>query len=72
MSLTTYDYAGYVKTPDGREGLRYESFISPLIKSIQELSSEIKSLKAEINYIKCGSLSDGTASFNLYTGSSNP
>lgn len=59
MSMSSADYAGYVKTPQGKEGLRYESFISPLIKSVQELSEKVKLLQTEITELK-------------QTGSQNP
>lgn len=46
------DFAGWVKTdmedPDSREALRYEQFISPLIKAVQEQQAQIDALKAEL------------------------
>jgi hypothetical protein len=42
------DFGGWIITdlndPDSRQGLRYEEFISPLIKSIQELSTTVNNL----------------------------
>jgi hypothetical protein len=46
------DFAGWIKTdpddPESREALRYEQFISPLIKAVQEQQSQIEALKAEL------------------------
>jgi hypothetical protein len=46
------NFAGWVKgdvsDPESVEGLRYDQFIAPLIKSVQELSAEIDALKAKI------------------------
>jgi hypothetical protein len=43
------DFGGWVKTditnPDSEEGLRYEEFISPLIKAVQELTARVKALE---------------------------
>jgi hypothetical protein len=45
------DFGGWIITdlndPDSRQGLRYEEFISPLIKSIQELSTTVNNLTIE-------------------------
>jgi hypothetical protein len=41
----TTNFAGIIKTEEGRYGLRYDEFIPSLIKSIQELSAEVKRLK---------------------------
>ncbi len=52
MEISTNDFAGYVAgNPDeGTElGLRYDEFISPMIKAIQELSNKIKELEAKIS-----------------------
>lgn len=40
------------KDPTSSAGLRYHEFISPMIKAIQELHSEIESLKSEIATLK--------------------
>lgn len=46
------DFAGWVKTdpddPESREALRYEQFVSPLIKAVQEQQAQIDALKAEL------------------------
>ena len=43
------DFGGWVisdiNDPDGQQALRYEEFISPLIKAIQELTARVKSLE---------------------------
>lgn len=45
------DFAGWVLTdvndPDSEQGLRYESFISPLIKAVQELNARVKQLEGK-------------------------
>lgn len=41
------DFAGYVMGEDGLEGLRYEQFIAPLIRSIHELTERISELEAK-------------------------
>ena len=47
------DFGGWILTdkndPDSQQGLRYDQFISPLIKAVQELSSEVASLKSQIS-----------------------
>lgn len=47
------DFAGWIKgdvnDPNSVEGLRYDQFIAPLIKAVQELSAEVEALKAQIN-----------------------
>jgi hypothetical protein len=45
FNKTDEDFGGYVVTPDGLS-LRYEEFIAPIIKAIQELKQEIDELKA--------------------------
>ena len=49
---TVNDFAGLDKPSDGPMGLGYTEFISPLIKAIQELSSEVETLKTEIQTLK--------------------
>ena len=43
------DFGGWVKTdmedPNSEEGLRYEEFIAPLIKAVQELSAKVAKLE---------------------------
>ena len=55
------DFAGWVKTdpddPESREALRYEQFISPLIKAVQEQQAQIDALKAEVEALKSGTSS---------------
>ena len=51
ISKPTTDFAGFIKddTDDGTKyGLRYNEFISPLIKAVQELSVEVDTLKAKV------------------------
>ena len=46
------DFGGYIKTdiskPDSEEALRYDEFIAPLIKAVQELSAEVEKLKGKV------------------------
>lgn len=46
------DFGGYVKTnpddPESEEALRYDEFISPLVKAVQELTERIKVLESRI------------------------
>ena len=46
-----YDFGGYIKTdiadPESEEGLRYDEFIAPLIKAVQELSAKIAALESK-------------------------
>lgn len=52
------DFAGWVKTdpddPESREALRYEQFISPLIKAVQEQQAQIEALKSEVATLRTG------------------
>lgn len=52
-ALGDKDFGGYVKVdpnnPDSEEALRYDQFISPLIKAVQELSAKVVELKAKLN-----------------------
>lgn len=48
FNIDTKDFAGYVEGVEGNKFLRYEEFISLLIKAIQELSARIESLEKEI------------------------
>lgn len=47
------DFGGYIKTdmenPESEEALRYDQFIAPLVKAVQELSEEVKFLKSKIS-----------------------
>jgi hypothetical protein len=52
IGLTTTDFAGYVAgdVENNTElGLRYEEFISPIVKAIQELSEKVNRLEAQIS-----------------------
>jgi hypothetical protein len=46
-----YDFGGYIKTdiadPESEEALRYDEFIAPLIKAVQELSAKVAALEAK-------------------------
>lgn len=46
--INTKDFAGFILDENGKMGLRYEEFLSPLIKAIQELSAKINALEKEI------------------------
>jgi len=47
------DFAGWIKTdpanPESEEGLRYDQFIAPLIRSVQELSSKLADLEKRLS-----------------------
>ena len=52
MGLSTTDFAGYIEgnlETNSDLGLRYEEFMSPMIKAIQELSSKVNRLEAQIS-----------------------
>lgn len=54
-ALGERDFAGFVHDTDTDQmGLRYEEFIAPLIKAIQELNSELKAAKEEIRTLREG------------------
>jgi|GEM_PF-4143396 len=46
------DFAGHVlddaSNPDSTQGLRYDQFIAPLIKAVQELSAKVAALEAKL------------------------
>ena len=52
ISKPTSGFAGFIKDKDKEDkdiyGLRYSEFIAPLIKSIQELSAEVETLKTKV------------------------
>lgn len=52
------DFAGWVLTdkgdPDSQQALRYDQFIAPLIKAVQELSSKVKTLEITITELTQG------------------
>lgn len=47
-SITEDDFAGWVHTKDDVQMLRYDEFIAPLIKAVQELSEQNRELREEI------------------------
>jgi hypothetical protein len=47
-SITEDDFAGWVHTEDDVQMLRYDEFIAPLIKAVQELSEQNRELREEI------------------------
>jgi len=50
MGINTNDFSGFIKDKETNErALRYESFIAPMVKAIQELKQEIDELKSKIN-----------------------
>lgn len=50
MNIDTNDFSGFIKDKETNErALRYESFIAPMVKAIQELKQEIDDLKSRIN-----------------------
>ena len=52
-ALNGKDFAGLIIDADtGGYGLRYDEFISPLIKAVQELSAKVDSLTSELNALK--------------------
>jgi hypothetical protein len=50
------DFGGWILTdknnPESEQALRYEEFISPLIKAVQELSQQVQDLQNEIKVLK--------------------
>jgi hypothetical protein len=49
LGMTSLDFAGFIKSPDDNGGylygLRYEEFISPLIKTVQYLTNRVNQLE---------------------------
>jgi len=49
VALGAVDFGGYIKTdlndPESEEALRYEEFIAPIVRAIQELSAEFNAYK---------------------------
>jgi hypothetical protein len=45
------DFGGYIKMdvgdPESEEGLRYDQFIAPLIRAVQELTEQVATLEAQ-------------------------
>lgn len=54
--LEVEDFGGWVsdnvEDPDAIQSLRYEQFVAPLTKAVQELSDMVESLQQEINTLK--------------------
>ena len=49
LNLTTNQFAGYIyDQATDTYGLRYEEFISPMIKAIQELSAQVSAINAKL------------------------
>ena len=50
------DFAGWsiadINDPESTQSLSYEQFIAPMVKAIQELSTEVKSLKTKIHELE--------------------
>lgn len=40
------DFGGFVRAPDGSLALRYDQFIAPLLKAVQELAAKVEALEA--------------------------
>tara|TARA_A100001037_G_scaffold53095_1_gene45181 strand:+ start:13221 stop:14564 length:1344 start_codon:yes stop_codon:yes gene_type:complete len=45
LGISTDDFAGYIKPETGSLGLRYQEFIAPIIKAVQELSTKVEALE---------------------------
>jgi len=45
-------FGGWKERKDGSQTISREMFVTPLIKAVQELSSENKELKDELNELK--------------------
>lgn len=53
MALQVEDFAGWTEdTATGKQGLRYEEFIAPLIKAVQELSDKVSALESELKLLR--------------------
>lgn len=53
MDIDTKDFAGIIYDPDtDRYGLRYQEFIAPIVKAIQELNAKVDNLIEKMNKIK--------------------
>ena len=46
------DFNGWNETPEKIQGISYEMFVIPLVKSVQELSAQVKTLQDEIQILK--------------------
>jgi len=56
VDATGVDFGGWVLTdkedPDSQQALRYDQFIAPLTKALQETMAELEALKAEVAALK--------------------
>lgn len=48
LKKTGVDFGGFVRTEEGRVGLRYEQFVPVLVKAVQELADRVETLEAEL------------------------
>ena len=48
------NFGGWKEGDDGMQNTSREMFVIPLIKAVQELSAQVKTLKDEINTLKGG------------------
>jgi len=46
------DFGGYIEAEDGKLGLRYDQFIAPLIKAVQELKAANDALAARVSALE--------------------
>ena len=49
LGITSMDFAGLIKDGDGRYGLRYEEFIAPLVKAVQDLAKRVTNLEEKLH-----------------------
>ena len=52
MNISTNDFGGYIAEnvdSDTNLSLRYDQFIAPMIKAIQELSAKVNELEAKLS-----------------------
>lgn len=45
--MSVEDFGGYVESEDGTLGLRYEQFIGPIIKSLQQISERLDKIESK-------------------------
>ena len=45
-------FSGWSEDTKGRQGIQYSTFVTPLIKAVQELSVKIDAIQIEINNLK--------------------
>ena len=46
------DFAGWTTDNEDIQGISYEMFVMPLVKSVQELTAMVNELKAEVAALK--------------------